>query len=166
MPFGVASAPRIFQRTIENLLQVIPGTMIYPDETHTNKGKDNCGESSEPGHGIEEVGVFRTAYQQGQLLIHEDEGQLLGTHLWLKWPLSRKFPNSGHPRCSSTIKHSSFIFSHMWVFRHNMESFFQICQPPKLPYMNCYAREHIGAGIRSSRSPLIRPRSYYFPYGC
>ena len=33
LPFGVSSAPCIFQRTMETLLQAIPGVMVYLDDT-------------------------------------------------------------------------------------------------------------------------------------
>ena len=32
LPFGVASAPGIFQQTMENLLQEIPGVVVYLDD--------------------------------------------------------------------------------------------------------------------------------------
>ena len=32
LPFGVSSAPRIFQRTMETLLQAIPGVVVYLDD--------------------------------------------------------------------------------------------------------------------------------------
>ena len=32
LPFGVSSAPRIFQRVMENLLQDIPGVVVYIDD--------------------------------------------------------------------------------------------------------------------------------------
>ena len=59
LPYGVSSAPGIFQRIMENLLKDIPGVVIYIDnvlETRTD-GSSHLAALEEILHHIEQVGL-------------------------------------------------------------------------------------------------------------
>ncbi len=88
LPFGVAAAPAIFQRTMETVLQGIPNTCVYLDDILIT------GESDEQdfGQGAKPAGRSRCPSEEGEMLLPSVE--YLGLQGWPQTGRSEHCPST------------------------------------------------------------------------
>lgn len=76
--FGVASAPSIFQRVMENLLKDIDGVSVYVDDVLVTCRESRAGAPGTFGKSDAEIGRSRDATQEGKVPFSPTNSGVLG----------------------------------------------------------------------------------------
>ena len=95
LPFGVSSAPGIFQRVMENLLQDIPGVVVYIDDVLIT-GPDERGHITELEEVLRRMEQAGLHLSKGKCLFMAPSVEYLGyTHSQRKLEPLKRLPSQG-----------------------------------------------------------------------
>ena len=83
LPFGISSAPAIFQPTMETILRDIPQVFVYIDDILVTGGTERA--LTEPGCCVKTPQGEGYPTKAGEVLFYATRGRILGTCTIIKW---------------------------------------------------------------------------------
>ena len=159
LPFGVASAPAIFQRTMENILQGIDHVCVYLDDILVTRAteQEHLQNLDKVLSRLETAGM-RLKYDKCVFLLPAVE--YLGHKISAQGlqPTSDKVQAIRNATAPTEVPQLKSFFGLLTIA--TTVSFYQIYLTPRLPCTNCFRKTPSGYGDQKRRRLSRQPKSY------